>query len=144
MRRPSTWAGDVFPVGAIDTDGLMMREDGVYVRFVEASVVNALVLDEGEAERVSVAFGQLAARLSNHQVLQLYVQASPLPLETLLEAEAQRTTAAAAQVEAARARAMHALAAGQAQSLRAHTESAAAVVLRHIVIWELLSFPWVV
>jgi DNA helicase HerA-like ATPase len=127
----------VFPVGAIDTDGLMMREDGVYVRFVEASVVNALVLDEGEAERVSVAFGQLAARLSNHQVLQLYVQASPLPLETLLEAEAQRTTAAAAQVEAARARAMHALAAGQAQSLRAHTESAAAVVLRHIVIC-----PW--
>ena len=136
-RRATRWAGDVFPVAAIDPDGLLLREDGAYVRFVETSVVNALVLDEGEAERISVAFGQLAARLTSRQSLQLYVQASPLALEHLLATEAQRTTAAAAGVEAGRARAMGQLAAGQAQSLREHTASAAAVALRHIVIC-----PW--
>jgi len=137
MRRAGVWAGDVFPVGAIDADGLLVREDGAYVRFVEASVVNALVLDEGEAERVSVAFGQLAARLANRQALQLYVQASPLALETLLEAESQRTRAAAKDVDAARAQAMYRLAAGQAQSLREHAASAAAIALRYVVIC-----PW--
>jgi hypothetical protein len=137
MRRTGAWAGDLFPVAAIDTDGLLLREDGAYVRFVETSVVNALVLDEGEAERISVSFGQLAARLTNHQALQLYVQASPLALEALVEAESQRTRAAAAQVDAARAQAMGELAAGQAQSLREHATSAAAVALRHIVVC-----PW--
>ena len=136
-RRSTAWAGDVFPVAAIDPDGLLLREDGAYVRFVETSVVNALVLDEGEAERISVAFGQLAARLTNHQALQLYVQASPLALETLLEEESQRTRAAAAQVDAARAQAMGELAAGQAQSLREHVTSAAAVALRYVVVC-----PW--
>jgi len=90
------------------------------------------VLDEREAERVSVAFGQLAARLTNRQVLQLYVQASPLPLEALLvrRGAAHKCRSCAGRTGAGAA--MRALAAGQAQSLRAHTESAAAVELRHM------------
>ena len=76
--------GDLLGVAAIEPDGLLVREDGTYVRILEVGVVNPLVLDQAEGERVSAAFGQVAARLPDRQSLQLYVQGTPLALDEIL------------------------------------------------------------
>src|SRR5471032_352037 len=86
---------DLLRVAAIDADGLLVREDGVYVRYLEVGAVNPLVLDQAEGERVSAAFGQLAARLGDRQSLQLYVQGTPLELDEILADETHRCEQAA-------------------------------------------------
>jgi hypothetical protein len=140
MRRRA-WAGDLLPVGAIDPDGLLVRDDGTHVRYLEVSVVNPLVLDEHEGERVSAGFAQVATRLADRESLQLYVQATPLALEELLASEAQRCALAGDEAErtgeTARASAIEWLGAAQEQSIRAHADSVAALQLRYIVVC-----PW--
>jgi hypothetical protein len=141
------WAGDLLPVAAIDEDGLMIREDGAYVRILEVSTINPLVLEDAEAERISLAFGTLAARLGPGQRLQLYVEATPLALGALLDDEHRRTAQAAAAAEHrhddGRADAMRMLADAQAQSLGDHAASVAALTLRHLVIcpWQSQARP---
>ena len=76
-RRRRTTAG-LLDVAAIEPDGLLVREDGTYVRALEVGAVNPLVLEPAEGERVSAAFGQVAARLPDRQSLQFYVQGTPL------------------------------------------------------------------
>ena len=80
-------AGDLLGVAAIEPDGLLVREDGTYVRALEVGAVNPLVLEPAEGERVSAAFGQVAARLPDRQSLQFYVQGTPLALDELLAAD---------------------------------------------------------
>ncbi len=70
-------AAELLGVAAIDADGLLVREDGAYVRYLEVGSVNPLVVDQAEGERISAAFAQLAARLPDRQSLQLYVQGTP-------------------------------------------------------------------
>ncbi len=76
-RRRRTTAG-LLGVAAIEPDGLLVGQDGVYVRYLEVGAVNPLVLDPAEGERVSAAFAQVAARLPDRQSVQLYVQSPRL------------------------------------------------------------------
>jgi len=88
-------AGDLLGLAAIEPDGLMVAEDGTYVRALEVGTVNPLVLDQSEGERVSQAFAQVVARLPDRQSLQLYVQGTPLALDDVLAEESHRCEQAA-------------------------------------------------
>src|ERR1035441_4539997 len=135
MRRKRC-ATDWLGVAAIDPDGLLVREDGTYVRYLEVGVVNPLVLDQAEGERVSAAFGQVAARLPDRQSLQLYVQGTPLDLEEVLADETHRCEQAAGAAEDIgeheRAKAIRRLGIAQEQSI-----SVAPLCLRYLVVC-----PW--
>ena len=65
------------------------------MRYLQTGAVNPLVMEPEQAERVSAAFAQIAARLPDRQALQLYVQATPLELEELLADESHRCEQAA-------------------------------------------------
>src|ERR1035441_10091168 len=140
MRRKRC-ATDWLGVAAIDPDGLLVREDGTYVRYLEVGVVNRLVLDQAEGERVSAAFGQVAARLPDRQSLQLYVQGTPLDLEEVLADETHRCEQAAGAAEDIgeyeRAKAIRRLGIAQEQSIRVNAQTVAPLCLRYLVVC-----PW--
>ncbi|HTZ62664.1 MAG TPA: hypothetical protein VMB51_01015 [Solirubrobacteraceae bacterium] len=102
-------ASQLLRLAAIEPDGLLVSEDGLYVRYLQVGAVNPLVLDPAEAQRISSAFAQIAARLPDRQSLQLYVQASTLELAEVLAGEAHR----------------HEQAAGSAQDTGAHEQAQA-------------------
>src|SRR4051794_16098537 len=96
MRRSDRRsAADLLGVAEIDPEGLLITDDGVYVRYLQTGAVNPLVMESEQAERVSAAFAQIAARLPDRQALQLYLQAAPLALEELLAEESHRCEQAA-------------------------------------------------
>lgn len=134
-------AAELLGIAALAHDGLLMREDGAYVRCLEVGTVNPLALGQEEAGRVSDAFAQLAARLCERQSIQLYVQGSPLELEEVLAQESFRCEQAAGAAREAgeheRAQAIRRLGLGQEQSLRTGAQSVAAQQLRYLVIC-----PW--
>ncbi len=140
MRR-ARCAADLLGVAAIGEDGLLVREDGEYVRYLEVGSVNPLVMEQAEGERVSAAFGQLAARLPDRQSLQLYVQGTPLDLEDVLAEETHRCEQAAGAAEDVgedeRATAIRRLGIAQEQSIRATALNVAPLTLRYLVIC-----PW--
>src|SRR5271155_5627613 len=133
--------GDLLGIAAIEPDGLLVREDGTYVRVLEVGVVNPLVLDQAEGERVASAFGQVAARLPDRQSLQLYVQGTPLALDEILAEETHRCEQAAGAAEDIgedeRAQAIRRLGIAQEQSIRTHALTVAPLELRYLVVC-----PW--
>src|ERR1019366_7848684 len=137
--RAST--ADLLGVAAIEPDGLLVREDGSYVRVLEVGVVTPLVLDSAEAERFSAPFGQVAARLPDRQSLQLYVQGTPLDLEEVLADETHRCEQAAGAAEDIgeheRAKAIRRLGIAQEQSIRVNAQTVAPLCLRYLVVC-----PW--
>jgi DNA helicase HerA-like ATPase len=140
MGRHAT-AGDLLGLAAIEPDGLMVAEDGTYVRALEVGTVNPLVLDQTEGERVSQAFGQVAARLPDRQALQLYVQGTPLAMDDVLAEETHRCEQAAGSAEdigeSERAQAIRRLGIAQEQSIRTHALTVAPLDLRYLVLC-----PW--
>jgi TraG P-loop domain len=132
---------DLLGVAAIDPDGLLIAEDGTYVRYLEVGAVNPLVLDQAEGERISAAFGQIAARLPDRQSIQLYVQGTPLALEEILADETHRCEQAAGAAqdigEHERAKAIRRLGIAQEQSIRATAQTVAPLYLRYFVVC-----PW--
>jgi hypothetical protein len=139
--RSRASAADLLRVAAIEPDGLLVGQDGVYVRYLEVGSVNPLVLDPQECERISGAFAQVAARLEGGQCLQLYAQSTPLDLEELLARETQRGERAAGAAEDAgemeRATAIRRLGVAQEVSLRATAQTVAPVSVRYLVVC-----PW--
>lgn len=145
MKRRS--AADLLQVAAITPEGLLIRQDSIYVRYLNAGTVNPLTLDPEECERVSAAFAQLAARLPARQSLQLYVQAVPLDVEAILAEEAFRCEqAAGAAIEAgepARAAAIRRLGEAQEQSIRVSAANVAPLKQRFLLIcpWRPTGLP---
>jgi DNA helicase HerA-like ATPase len=136
-RRVSELLG----VAAIEPDGLLISEDGTYVRYLEVGTVNPLAVEQTEGERISAAFAQIAARLPDRQALQLYVQGTPLDLEALLAEETYRCERAAGAAEDAgehdRATAIRRLGIAQEQSIRKTARTVKPLRLRYFVVC-----PW--
>ena len=134
-------AADLLRVAAIDEEGLLITEEGTYVRYLRTGALNPLVMDSEQAERVSASFAQIAARLPDRQALQLYVQAAPLGLEELLAEESHRCEQAAGAAYDAgqvdRARTIRRLGVAQEQSIRCSAQTVAPLTLRYIVVC-----PW--
>jgi DNA helicase HerA-like ATPase len=141
IARRKRSVGDLLGVAAIEPDGLLIGEDGLYVRYLQVGVVNPLVLDAAEGERISAAFAQIAARLPDRQCLQLYVQGTPLALEEILADESHRCEQAAGAAqdigERERARAIRRLGVAQEQSIRNTARTVSPLSLRYLVVC-----PW--
>jgi hypothetical protein len=134
-------AADLLGVAAIEPDGLLIAQEGTYVRYLEVGAVNPLVVDQAEGERISAAFGQIAARLPDRQSIQLYVQGTPLALEEILADETHRCEQAAGAAqdigEHERAKAIRRLGIAQEQSIRNTAQTVAPLYLRYLVVC-----PW--
>lgn len=134
-------ASDLLGVAAIEPDGLLIREDGTYVRYLEVGTVNPLAVEQSEGEQLSSAFAQIAARLPDRQSLQLYVQGTTLDVEALLAEETYRCERAAGAAEDAdqpdRATAIRRLGIAQEQSIRKTARAINPLRLRYLVVC-----PW--
>lgn len=138
---PRATAASLLGVAAIAPDGLLVREDGACVRYLEVGAVNPLVAEPVEVERISASFAALAARLPDRGSLQLYVQGTPLDLEDLLAAEGHRCEQAAGAAEdagePARAQAIRRFGIAEEQSIRM-----SALRVRPLRLRYLLICPW--
>jgi hypothetical protein len=132
--EPRAFAGELLPVLNIGADGLLIRDDGAYVRAIEVTPINPLILEEDAARRVNGALGTVQARLAAGESLMLYAQADPLPLGELLAFEQAKCERAAATQTPERAQATRRLQAAAAHSLRVHAPALAAVSMRYAVI----------
>jgi hypothetical protein len=141
MARPTRSAAGLLAVAAIEEDGLLITQDGDYVRYLETGAVNPLVMEPAEAERLSAAFAQIAARLPDRQSVQLYVEGAPLQLEELLADERYRCEQAAGAAEdagqAERGKAVRRLGVAQEQSIRSSARTVAPLELRYLAVC-----PW--
>jgi len=77
-------AGDLLAVEAIDHTGLLVTSEGAFVRVLEVTPPNPLILSDEDRERTGQAFGRLVSRLGPAQSLQFYVQARPVNLAEIL------------------------------------------------------------
>lgn len=134
-------AASLLGVAAIQPDGLLVRDDGSHVRYLDVTPVNPLAMEPEEAGRVSAGFAQVAARLEDGQSLQLYVQAVPLELDELLAVQAHRCQQAAGAAkdtgDPEHARAIRALGAAQEHTLRQAAEWVRPLRLRYLAVC-----PW--
>ena len=134
-------AAELAGVSAIGPDGLLITDEGSYVRYLESGAVNPLAMDGAEAERISAAFAQIAARLPDGQGLQLYVQAQRLGVEELLSEEGYRCEQAAGAAQDAGADelagAVRRLGACEEQSIRSSAHAITPVRLTHLLVC-----PW--
>ncbi len=134
-------ASALLPVGAIGLDGLLITSAGSYVRYLQTSAVNPFVIDAADTERIAGAFAQIAARLPDGQALQLYANATPLPVAELLASERGRCEQAAGTAEddgrSERAGAIRALGDAQEHSIASTARELSPLQVRFLVIC-----PW--
>ncbi|MFL6117485.1 MAG: VirB4 family type IV secretion system protein [Catenulispora sp.] len=137
FRTREDWLLGAHPCGP-DVIALL---DGTYVRVLDVSSVNPLVMDPATAEAAAASFARVAARLADGRSLQFIAEADALPVASVLAAEATATEAAAAALARASnqagASAIRALADSQAETIRSQSADLAALALRYFVV-----VPW--
>src|SRR4051812_16795808 len=77
-------AGELAPIEALDSSGLLVTSSGTLVRILETAPKNPLVMAGRERAAVADAFGQIVGRLRGGQSLQFYVEARPVQLDALV------------------------------------------------------------
>src|SRR5437879_3532742 len=82
---PEQEAGERLGLEALDQTGLAVNSSGVFLRFLEVSPPNPLIMGEREREQLAAALRRLISRLRAGQWLQFYVETRPLQLGRLLE-----------------------------------------------------------
>ena len=85
-------AGELAAVEAIDRSGVVITSDGTFVRVLQVTPPNPLILADEDRRAVAAGFCHLIGRLRADQSLQFYVDARPIRLEDLL-ADARREVA---------------------------------------------------
>jgi hypothetical protein len=136
--RGPAGVADCLEVLEVGEDGVLVRADGVYVRYLEVEPVNPLVRSEQACEQISDAFGAVLGRLLAGQGLQLYVDARPLGVQELVARETQTVDQAAGAVERAgdvrAGEAIRRLGDAFSQSLLTHCEAVAAMAMRYVIV----------
>jgi hypothetical protein len=79
-------AGELAAVEAIDRGGVVITSDGAFVRVLQVTPPNPLILADEDRRAVAAGFCHLIGRLRAGQSLQFYVDARPIRLEDLLAA----------------------------------------------------------
>lgn len=83
-------AGDLLPVQAIDRTGLAITSEGAFVRVLQLTPPNPLILSSEERAHIARGYCRLVSRLRADQRLQFYVHSRPVNLnEILSDARAQ-------------------------------------------------------
>jgi hypothetical protein len=144
-RRPAERrAGELLPIEALTHDGLLIRSDGAFVRYLDVVPTNPLVLDAHGCARMTRGFTELLTRVPAGLSVQCYAQATPVSLEDLIARGRAETDAATEPLLAsddplkqAQGRALRRLAACTEESLEVHAEDQAAVDVRYALV-----VPW--
>ena len=63
--------GELLPVEALDQDGLLVRSDGAFVRYLQVVPSNPLVLDEQGCDRMTRGLTDLLLRVPTGTSVQL-------------------------------------------------------------------------
>ena len=91
-KREGQWlkeAGELLPVEAIDRTGLTVTTEGAFVRILQITPPNPLILSEEERLGIARGYCRMVSRLRASQSLQFYVEARPMNLGEILS-EARR------------------------------------------------------
>ena len=127
--------GDLVPLQALDSQGLLVTDEGTLVRYLRVSPKNPLVMADSGRRQVAEAFGALVNRVAAGQSLQFYVEARPIRLDELLaQNHAEAAHARQATSDKARADALDRLSRAQTESLRHHADEQAAVELAYYAV----------
>ena len=147
-RPPEREAGDLLALEALDQTGLAVNSSGVFLRYLEVSPPNPLIMGEREREQLAAALRRLISRLRVGQWLQFYVETRPVQLGRLLERLRGEVRAFAGEPPSDTSAAPDALAlsrwrlcAAMEDSLRRHAVEQAAVQQRAIVVVPSLPRP---
>ncbi len=77
-------AGDLLDLEAIDRTGLAVTSEGAFVRILDVTPPNPLILSAQERVRIAQGYCHLLTRLRADQALQFYVQSRPVNLDEIL------------------------------------------------------------
>jgi TraG P-loop domain len=88
-RQSLKEAGELLPVEAIDRTGLTVTTEGAFVRILQITPPNPLILSEEERLGIARGYCRMVSRLRASQSLQFYVEARPMNLGEILT-EARR------------------------------------------------------
>lgn len=75
---PEREAGDLLALEALDETGLAVNSSGVFLRYLEVSPPNPLIMSEREREQLAAALRRLISRLRTGQWLQFYLETRPV------------------------------------------------------------------
>ena len=139
-------AGDLLAVEAIDRSGLAVTSEGAFVRVLQVTAPNPLVLGDRERQRIAEGYCQLIARLRADERLQFYVVSRPIDLSNILTDARREVSYAAGETPASLdddghdplATARWRMYAAMEESLRLHADEQAAVQTSFYVVC-----PWV-
>lgn len=141
---PTSSAGDLLAIHALTPDGLLVRPDGAFARYLEVIPSNPLVLDDAGCDRMTRGFTELLNRVPAGMSVQLYAEATPVLIGDVLATARAETDDSTEQLassddapERARAGALRELAAAHESSLHVHAAHQAAVRLHYVLV-----APW--
>jgi hypothetical protein len=90
--------GDVLPISLVEPDGLIITNDGRYVRLIECDrVPNTITADPVELSRIEDAFAHLCRIIPDRQGLMILAQTDPVPIDDALLPDREATETAGAQ-----------------------------------------------
>ncbi len=135
-------AGELLAVETIDRTGLAVTSEGAFVRVLQVTPPNPLILSEEERARIAHGYCQLVSRLRADQRLQFYVHSRPVKLKEVLAAARHEVECVAGPPPASLeddatdelARSRWRLYAAMEQSLRLHADDQAAVETSYYVV----------
>jgi hypothetical protein len=134
-------AADALPIQALTRDGLLIRDDGVLVRYLNVVPNNPLVLDEQGCDRMTRGLTDLLLRLPAGMNAQFYVQGDPVSREDLIAEMRAETDGATAELiasadpaEREQGYALRALAAMREEGFTTHAEAQAALHVRYVLV----------
>ncbi len=135
----SAEAGDLLAIEAIDRSGLIVTSEAAFVRILQVTPPNPMILSGEEREDLAAAFCHVISRLRPEQTLQFYIEARPMNLERILADARAEVAAWAGDPSAAAdgdrlAESRWRLHAAMEESLRLHCDEQAAVQFNAYVV----------
>ncbi len=133
---PSTTAPveALVPVDAIAHDGLLIREDGAFVRYLEVVPNNPLALDATGCERLTDGLTDLINMVPSGMSVQCHVHATRVELEDVIASHRAEVDAVGERQPPDTRAALSRLAACHEDSLRAHADACGALDVRYVLV----------
>jgi hypothetical protein len=78
-------AGELLAIEAIDRSGLLITSEGAFVRYLQVTPPNPLILSREDQVATAAAYCQCLSRLRPDQCVQFYLEARPVDLASVLE-----------------------------------------------------------
>jgi hypothetical protein len=122
------------PVSAITPDGLLVREDGALVRYLDVVPSNPLAIDGAGCERLTDGLTDIINMVPSGMSVQCHVQATRVELEDLIASHRQEVTTVGDRHPDTTREALRRLAECHEESLRAHAAASGALDVRYVLV----------